>query len=122
MSYGNINYDFNEEGGGPISDLIYNPQKNNKVLYFTSNYITDENIKYFNAKPLEIVFNRNRSKYSNIDTSSFDENSSDTYILKLLESFLDYRQNIDTKVRELLQKGYISDIDKFSCEFKKMAS
>ena len=52
LSYGNINYDFNEEGGGLISDLIYNPQKNNKVLYFTSNYITDENIKYFNAKPL----------------------------------------------------------------------
>jgi predicted ATPase len=119
LSYGNINYDFNEEGGGLISDLIYNPQKNNKVLYFTSNYITDENIKYFNAKPLEIVFNRNRSKYSNIDNFSFDENSSDTYILKLLESFLDYRQKYDTKVRELLQKGYISDIDKFNREFKK---
>jgi len=119
LSYGNINYDFNEEGGGLISDLIYNPQKNNKVLYFTSNYITDENIKYFNAKPLEIVFNRNRSKYSNIDNFSFDENSSDTYILKLLESFLDYRQKYDTKVRELLQKGYISDIDKFNKEFKK---
>ena len=32
---------------------------------------------------------------------------------------MDYRQKYDTKVRELLQKGYISDIDKFNKEFKK---
>ena len=36
----------------------------------------------------------------------------------MLESFLDYRQKYDSKVRELLLKGYVSDLEKFNKEFK----
>ena len=117
--YDNHSYDFNEQSGGVIHQLLINKFILNKILYFNSNYISNENLRYFNTKPLEITFEKNRIKYKDIDEFIFNENISDTYILKLLESFLDYRQKYDTKVRELLQKGYISDIDKFNREFKK---
>ncbi len=118
IDFGLNSYNFENESGS-IINLLSNPKFLNKVLYFDSNYISNENLRYFNTKPLEITFEKNRIKYKDIDEFIFNENISDTYILKLLESFLDYRQKYDTKVRELLQKGYISDIDKFNREFKK---
>ena len=57
--YDNHNYDFNELNGGTINQLLFNKSNLNKILYFDSNYISNENLRYFNTKPLEITFEKN---------------------------------------------------------------
>lgn len=119
IRYGNKKFNTIESNGGTITPLLHNPKNANKIIYFDSNYISNENIKYFNTKPLEIVFKGRDKDYENLDEFIFNENISDAYIIKLLKSFLDFRQKYDTKVRELLLKGYISNLEKFNKEFKK---
>lgn len=118
ISYDEKLYNYDKVSGGSLTNLIYNVNNQNKVLYFDSNYVSNENLKYFNINPLEIVFEKRSFDYKNLDEFIFGENSSDIYLIKLLESFLDYRQKYDSKVRELLLKGYVSDLEKFNKEFK----
>lgn len=104
--------------GGVISKFLNNPKQLNKILYFDSNYVSNENIKYFDTNPLEIVFEKRNIDYKDLDEFIFNENISEVYIIKLLESFLDFRQKYDTKVRELLLGGKIFDVDKFNDIFQ----
>lgn len=110
--------------GGSVTPLIKDDQNNNKIIYFDSNYISNENIKYFNTNPLEIVFDNDKDSNKKKDRLNnkyfhFKENSNDEYILGLLESFLSFRQKYDQKVRELLLNGYIADLEKFNKDFKE---
>lgn len=110
--------------GGSITPLIKDDQNQNKIIYFDSNYISNENIKYFNTNPLEIVFDNDKDSNKKKDRLNnkyfhFKENSNDEYILGLLESFLSFRQKYDQKVRELLLNGYIADLEKFNKDFKE---
>lgn len=116
--YNEKEFIYDESTSGEISALINNLKNQNKILYFDSNYVSNENLKYFNTNPLEIIFEKRHFNYKNLDEFIFGENSSDIYLIKLLESFLDYRQKYDSKVRELLLKGYVSDLNKFNKEFK----
>ena len=109
----------NKSSGGSIAKLLLNPQSLNKVIYFDSNYISNENIKYFNTKPLEIVFEPRNFDLNQLDEFIFNEDISEEYIIKLLKSILDYRQKFDAKARELLLNGYISDMSKLTNEFQK---
>ena len=116
--YNGREFTFDDSTGGSITNLVHNVKNQNKILYFDSNYVSNANLKYFNTNPLEIVFEKRKINYTNLDEFIFGENSSDIYLIKLLESFLDYRQKYDSKVRELLLKGYVSDLEKFNKEFK----
>lgn len=107
-----------DSSGGLITPLLHNINNLHKILYFNSDYISKENIKYFNTKPLEIIFEKSKINYQDLEEFIFNENISEEYIIKLLSSFLEYRQKYDSKVRELLQKGYISDLERFNKEFK----
>ncbi|WP_394665353.1 AAA family ATPase [uncultured Chryseobacterium sp.] len=115
---------YESNDGGSVTNLISDYNNTNKAIYFDTNYISSENIKYFNTKPLEIVLENNDDE--NISTRNtdsryyhFKENLNDKYILNLLKSFLDFRQKYDQKVRELLLNGYIADLDKFNKEFRE---
>jgi ABC-type polar amino acid transport system ATPase subunit len=119
VQYNNSIFKNHKGSGGTIDNLLPNHNYSNKVLYFDSNYISTENLKYFNTKPLEIVFEPRKTELNKLDEFIFDENSSDQYIIRLLKSFLDYRQKFDTKARELLLSGYISDMKKLNKEFQK---
>jgi predicted ATP-dependent endonuclease of OLD family len=119
INYNNFKYDFIHCTGGVVGKLLSNPKSINKLLFFDSNYVSNENIKYFNTNPLEIVFEKREFNYQHLDEFIFNENISEVYLVKLLESFLDFRQKYDTIVRELLKKGLISDLDKFNKEFQK---
>lgn len=116
--YNGREFTFDDSTGGSITNLVHNVKNQNKILYFDSNYVSNANLKYFNTNPLEIVFEKRKINYTDLDEFIFGENSSDIYLIKLLESFLDYRQKYDSKVRELLLKGYVSDLEKFNKEFK----
>lgn len=116
--YNGREFTYDDSTGGSITNLVHNVKNQNKILYFDSNYVSNANLKYFNTNPLEIVFEKRKINYTNLDEFIFGENSSDIYLIKLLESFLDYRQKYDSKVRELLLKGYVSDLEKFNKEFK----
>lgn len=120
ISYRNNNYSNDRKtNGGSITNLLYNLKNSNKILYFDNNYISNENIKYFNTKPLDILFEPKNLSYDDLDEFIFDDNISDLYIIKLLKSFLDYRQKFDSKARELLLNGFIQDINKLNHEFQK---
>lgn len=119
ISFKARNFTFDDSSGGSISKLLYNSNNLNKILYFDSNYVSNENIKYFNTNPLEIVFEKRNTNYKDLDEFIFNEDISDVYLIKLLETFLEHRQKYDTKVRELLLKGYISNLEKFNYEFKR---
>ena len=116
--YNGREFTYDDSTGGSITNLVHNVKNQNKILYFDSNYVSNANLKYFNTNPLEIVFEKRKINYTDLDEFIFGENSSDIYLIKLLESFLDYRQKYDSKVRELLLKGYVSDLEKFNKEFK----
>lgn len=116
--YNGREFTYDDSTGGSITNLVHNVKNHNKILYFDSNYVSNANLKYFNTNPLEIVFEKRKINYTDLDEFIFGENSSDIYLIKLLESFLDYRQKYDSKVRELLLKGYVSDLEKFNKEFK----
>ena len=116
--YNGREFTFDDSTGGSITNLVHYVKNQNKILYFDSNYVSNANLKYFNTNPLEIVFEKRKINYTDLDEFIFGENSSDIYLIKLLESFLDYRQKYDSKVRELLLKGYVSDLEKFNKEFK----
>lgn len=111
-------FDNNISGGG-ITNLLYNNHKKNKILYFDCNYVSKENIRYFNTKPLDILFEPKVLNYDDLDEFIFNEDISDLYIIKLLKSFLDYRQKFDSKARELLLNGFIQDMNKLNNEFQK---
>ncbi len=114
ISYKDKKFHFGNSSGGSITKLINNPENINKILYFDSNYVSNENIKYFDTNPLEIVYEKRDSNYKYLDEFIFKENISDEYLINLLESFLEYRQKYDTKVRELLLGGQIFDVKKFN--------
>lgn len=118
ISYGEKKIISKYSTGGVISKLFNNPNQLNKILYFDSNYVSNENIKYFDTNPLEIVFEKRNIDYKDLDEFIFNENISEVYIIKLLESFLDFRQKYDAKVRELLLGGKIFDVDKFNKIFQ----
>lgn len=114
---GNNIFDYSDSGGGMIT-YLFNDSKS-KVIRFDANYVSSDNIRFFNTNPLDIVFGEDKSKLKEEEKSyDFKEALNDRYILNILESFLNFRQKYDQKVRELLLKGYISDLEKFNKDFK----
>lgn len=117
--YENISYELSDDGNEEDFSFLINTS-DDKVIYFESNYITSENLKHFNTNPLELVFDDSKKddEYILYDYR-FKESQNDDYILKLLQSFLNFRQKYDQKIRELLLGGVISDLEKFNREFKE---
>jgi len=117
--YDDQEYDLTNNEGEVFNYLISNGD--DKIIYFESNYLTNENIKHFKTNPLEFVFDDSKKDEDNnvVFHYRFKESQNDEYILKLLKSFLDFRQKYDQKIRELLLGGVISDLDKFNREFKE---
>lgn len=59
LSFNNQKYYYDDSiSGGSITNLVYNLKNQNKLIYFDSNYVSNENLKYFKTNPLEIVFEK----------------------------------------------------------------
>ncbi|WP_158839359.1 AAA family ATPase [Polaribacter sp. L3A8] len=114
---------------GLVRKLIPNNVKSN-LLFFKSNFISDENISIFNRNPIDI-FEESDSHFKEIEKNNivnlvepdfisvFDKKVEYKTWLQLLIEILEYRKKFNQKMSELIHKGLLANTNKLSSEFKK---
>lgn len=115
---------YNSEVGGSIKKLIDNELK---LLYLSSDLISNESVNIFNQNPLtilnELSFEKNFETRKKLTDTSYifqfgHEVNTEIWFL-LLYKILDYRKKFTQLVSELMNKGIISDLNKLNQEFNK---
>ncbi|TWW02229.1 ATP-binding protein [Chitinophaga pinensis] len=111
-------------GGGPVARLI---NEDLKLIYFSSEIISDKTIQIFNQSPLNII--NGLSEGSDLDLTKryigsryiyeFTQDVDERIWFKLLRRILEYRKNFLQMATELIRKGKITDLNKVNAEIQK---
>jgi hypothetical protein len=124
ISLGNENFRLGEMRSGAIGPLF---KDGLKLIYFSSDLISDKTIQIFNQSPIDILNALSEGKKSQSDSRhlnsnliyEFTPNVDEEIWFTLLGSIGDYRKKYLQMATELIGKGKIADLNKMHAEFQK---
>lgn len=118
---------FNESGGGAVHSLM---QEGVKLLYLSSELISQRTIKIFDQNPINIIeaFSSSKNTTPNPPAKQanyvyeFSQETDEVIFVQLLAEILDYRKRFTQFVSEMLSKGVIGDAQRLNKEFEKWSN